>query len=431
MQRLLHELRHFRSYPHNMRVMLLTNMTYALVLPVLDIFVAAYVMGKSQDVRLVITYQLAVFAGIPAMFFVNGFILQHINIKRLYSLGMVLSGAAVAALMMLGSLDLAGVAAVGLLMGLAAGVVWANRMYMVLSVTNDANRNYYYGVENFFFIITSVLVPLAAGWFIEGSMKQGWLGGSREHAYYAITAAVFLLTVVASAVVHTGRFANPPRTKFVYFRFHPLWNWLQVLAGLKGLAQGYIVTAPAMLILQVARGQEGALGTAQAIGGVVSAFMLYAIGRLARPEHRLAIFALGLTLFALGGLTSAVLFNAIGVWLYMICQLAGRPLLDFAYCPIEMQVIETVAAIEKRNQLAYLCNHEFGLFLGRAAGCGLFLLLAVAVPGESSGDFALRYALPIVGAVQLLSVPVARRILKGIAALRAVSPVPCEVASDC
>jgi YQGE family putative transporter len=259
-----------------------------------------------------------------------------------------------------------------------------------------------------------------------GTEKRGWLGGSRDHAYYVLTAVVFLLTVIASVVAHMGQFTNPPRTKFIYFRFHSLWNRLLLLAALKGLAQGYIVTAPAMLIMQVAKGQEGALGTAQAIGGIVSAFTLYIIGRLARPEHRLAIFALGLALFAAGGLSNALLFNAAGVWLYMLCQLAGTPLLDLAYSPIQMQVIETAAALEKRNQFAYVCNHEFGIFLGRATGCALFLLLVVYMPGEPKGEFALRYALLIIGLLQLLSVLVARGILKAIARLRAGSQVSLE-----
>ena len=68
MQKLLREYRHFLSYPRDMRILLLTNLIYALVGPVIDIFVAAYVMRNSRDVRLVDTYQLAVYAGIPFTF---------------------------------------------------------------------------------------------------------------------------------------------------------------------------------------------------------------------------------------------------------------------------------------------------------------------------------------------------------------------------
>ena len=46
------------------------------------------------------------------------------------------------------------------------------------------------------------------------------------------------------------------------------------LAVLKGLAQGYMLTTPAMLIM-VLVGQEGTLGATQAIGGVFTACLLY------------------------------------------------------------------------------------------------------------------------------------------------------------
>ena len=91
MDRFLHEYRHFLSYPHDMRILLLTNLIYAFVLPVIDVFVGAYVMRNSQDVKMVVIYQLAVYTGIPFTFLINGFLLQHINIKRLYSAGMLLS----------------------------------------------------------------------------------------------------------------------------------------------------------------------------------------------------------------------------------------------------------------------------------------------------------------------------------------------------
>ncbi len=93
----------------------------------------------------------------------------------------------------------------------------------------------------------------------------------------------------------------------------------------------------------------------------------------------------------------------------MACLLLSRPLHDIAYFPIQMRVIDMVSAIEKRNQFAYIFNQEFGFFISRFAGCGLFLLLARNV----SDTFALRYALLIVGLLQLLSIGVAKLILKG------------------
>jgi hypothetical protein len=91
---------HFLSYPHDMRSCL-TNLIYAFVLPVIDVFVGAYVMRNSQNVKMVVIYQLAVYTGIPFTFLINGFLLQHINIKRLYSAGMLLSGVSMAVMVSL------------------------------------------------------------------------------------------------------------------------------------------------------------------------------------------------------------------------------------------------------------------------------------------------------------------------------------------
>lgn len=46
MNKLKTEYLFFRQQEHNMKVLLITNLFYALVLPVVEIFVGAYVMRK-------------------------------------------------------------------------------------------------------------------------------------------------------------------------------------------------------------------------------------------------------------------------------------------------------------------------------------------------------------------------------------------------
>ena len=410
MSRITKEFRIFLSYPREMRILLITNLVYALVLPVIDIFVASYVMRNAKDVSLVVTYQLAVYTGIPFTFLINGFLLNRVPIRRLYSLGMLLSGVSMALMMSTSVISLYGIAIAGLLMGMSFGFFWANRDFLALSTTDDTNRNYYYGVETFFYTITYVVVPAVIGWFIESTGTKGWFGGDRNTAYRIVTGVVVALTVVSSVMVHRGTFVNPPPTRFLYLRFHALWYKMLVLAALKGLAQGYFVTAPAMLVMRLV-GQEGTLGTIQAISGIASSLILYIVGRAARPEHRIYIFFCGLSLFLLGTIVNAVLFSAFGVIVFMICLTLARPLHDMAYYPIQMRVIDVLSKIEGRNQFCYIFNHEFGLYLGRFLGCGLFIVTAVFV----SDIMALKYALLVVGIVHMFSFWVARVVLRGVA----------------
>ncbi|MBU6219011.1 MAG: MFS transporter [Bacteroidetes bacterium] len=390
-----------------MRVLLLTNLIYGLVGPIIELFIGAYIMRNSSDISLVVIFQLAVYTGIPLTFMINGFLLNRIKIAWLYSFGMLLSGISMFAMMLLQQLDTMGVFLAGLIMGLSYGFFWANRDFLALNTTNDGTRNYYYGIETFFYTITGILVPLAAGAFIGATDKNGWFGGHVNTAYYILTAIVFVMSTFASILVHRGEFVNPKRAPFLFIKFDRIWNKMLGLASLKGLAQGYIVTAPTMLILSLV-GKEGSLGLIQGIAAAVSAILLYVLGRVTEPKHRLLIYGIGCLLFMFGALLNASLYSALGVILFMMCLLFARPLLDIAYFPIQLKVIDFVAEKEKRNEFSYIFNHELGLYLGRLFGCGLFIVLARYV----SEYAALRYALLVIAVLHALGWFMAKSILK-------------------
>ena len=408
MNKLLNEFRVFLSYPRDMRVLLITNAIYSLVMPVIELFIGAYVMRNSHDVKMVVAYQLAVYTGIPITFLINGWLLKILPIRQLYVVGMLMSGVSMTVMMSLGHLTLGGLILAGILMGMSFGFYWSNRDFLALSSSNDSNRNYYYGFETFCATISSIAVPFVVGAFIASVTENHWLGGVADTAYQIVTGVVFLLAILASAVILRGNFQNPPKTRFIYFRYHPLWHKMLLLAMLKGIVAGYIVTAPAMLIMKLVGG-EGTLGTILSVGGILSAVLLYIIGRTTTPAHRVAIIAVGAILFAAATIPNAVLFDKTGVYLFMGLMLIARPLQDIAYFTIQMLVIDTVAEMEKRNKYAYIFNQEFGFFVGRLLGCGFFILLAWKI----SDTFALRYALLFIGAVQLLSIVIAKTLIKG------------------
>ena len=402
LKKLRTELGHFKSQSHNFQILILTNMVYALVLPVIDIFVAAYIMRNSSDTSKVVIYQLAIYTGIPLTFLLNGFLLKHFNIRKLYSAGMMLSGVSMIIMMSLKTLDLTGIGIAGITMGLSFGLYWSNRDYLALAITNDKNRNYYYGLETFIYTIIAIAIPATIGWFI-----QSKTGETDKHtAYLIITGIVFLITITASIVCFRGNFENPTQKKYIFFKFHSLWYKLLSLATFKGLAQGFLVTAPAMLIFKLL-GEEGALGKAQSIGAVLAAIIIYLLGRFSKPSDRIKIFTAGLVLFALGACLNGFLYNKTGVIVFLLLLLIAQPLMDLAYFPIQLKVIDIVSRIEKRGEFTYILNHEAGLYLGRLFGAGTFLVLYYSI----SEDFALRYAIGIIALLQLCSIFISKKII--------------------
>jgi YQGE family putative transporter len=396
----------FKQQPRQMRMLLLTNMIYVLVIPITELFLSAYIIRSSQDFSLVMVYQLAQGTGIPLTFMLNGFLLKHFPIARLYAAGMILSAFSMGVMMLLKNLTIVGIAGTGLMMGMAYGLFWANRVFLSLTTTNDKNRNYFYGLEALFFTFASIVMPLTAGYLIASTRELGWLGGKTENAYYLLTGIVLLLTIVSSMFINRGKFVNPENAKFVYFKFHRLWRKMLLMASLKGVAQGFVISAPVMLIMKLV-GAEGSIGSIQSIGSVLSAGMLYVLGRAAKPKHRQKILAAGLVLFVIGSFINMTFYNAAGAIFFVGCLVFARPLLDLAYFPVQLGVIECVSAKEKRNQFAYIFSHEVGIYLGRVFGCLLFIFAA----RNLSEDIALRYVLFAVAVLQLFSIVVVKAIL--------------------
>lgn len=394
-----------KDFSRSTKILILTNLIYAFVMPVIDIFVASYIMRNSNDPSKVMLYQLAIYTGIPITFYINGYLLNKINIKKLFSLGMMLSGVSMVFMMSLKEINYFGLISAGLIMGMSFGLYWANRDYLVLATTTDKTRNFYYGLDTFFYTLTAVIVPVIIGWYLMNGNENTNAG--INSGYKVVTGAVFVFTIIASIVFHFGTYEKPKNEKFLYFKFHKLWNKMLQMALLKGLAQGFIVTAPAILMMKFFA-SEGALGLAQSVGAVIAAVVMLLLGKFTSPKHRLVLFSIGLILFFLASFFNSLMFNPTGVILFIFLLLIARPILDIAYFPIQLKVIDILSELENRNEFAYILNHEFGLYVGRLFGAGTFLAIAFFI----NADIALRYALLIIGIVQLLSILIAKQLLQ-------------------
>jgi len=403
------EYRFFISMPYNMRVLLITNMLYALVLPVVEIFMAAYIMRSFSETSYVAIFQIAMYTGIIITSFANGFLLKHFKVAHLYSFGILLSGLAMAGMMFVKDISLVGLIISGTLIGASSGFFWTNRYLMALNTTSDDNRNYFFGLESFFFTVSNIIIPLAIGALLVSIDGKQFFGITFNifSGYRIVTLIVFAITILACFSLAHGKFKNPEQKQFLFFRFDRLWNKQILLAALKGLVQGFLVTAPAMLIMRYV-GSEGSLGLIQGISGGLTAILIYLLGRFAKPKHRILIFGIGISIFLFGTIANSLALSMTGVIVFVLCKVFFQPMHDLAYYPIMMKVIDVVSKRENRNQYAYILNHELGLYAGRVAGLGLFIFLALYV----SETFALRYSLVIVAVIQMLSILLAKNIMK-------------------
>ena len=102
-----------------------------------------------------------------------------------------------------------------------------------------------------------------------------------------------------------------------------------------------------MLVMTLV-GNESTLGTLQSVSAIVSAVLLYLLGRFASARHRVLIFSSGLLLFALGGVQRRALFGDGRDRIHAVL-VHGAPLMDLGYFPIQLRVIDYVSRKENRN----------------------------------------------------------------------------------
>lgn len=408
MNGLIGEFKFFLSQPRNIKTLLVTNLLFAMVLPVIEIFAGAYIMRNTGSPSFVVKYQLCMYVGVVLAALVNGLLLKYLKSAFVYGFGIIISAISLMAMMSISNVNIEILCLAGFLIGLSTGFFWTNRYLLTLYSTDDSNRNYFFGCESFFFSLWNIVIPLVIGAFL-AAVEAGRIFGDLtvNGGYKVITAAALFISVLACIALSQGRFKNPESKKFFYFRFHELWVKMLSLAGLKGMVQGFLVTAPAILVMKFL-GSEGSLGLIQGIGGALTAILVYILGRVARPQDRIKIFGFGLLIFFIGTLANGIMFSAFGVIIFVLCKVFFQPLHDLAYYPIMMKAIDVVSEIEKRDGYTYIMSHEIGLFFGRAFGMVLFILMASLI----SEDFALRFALVVVGALQMLSLPLAKNIIK-------------------
>jgi YQGE family putative transporter len=394
------EWKHFLEFSRNARILTYVSSLFALAWPIFTLFMAAFVMRKTGDVVQVVVFQLSWLTGVPIAAYSAAPLLRRFKSSTLYSAGMLISAASLVILTGVRVTNLATVVGAGFAYGLSNGLLWANRNLLVLENTTDGNRNYFFGIEYFVQMVCGVLTPAAAGYFIEGFRNP-------VAAYRWIAAAVLVVAAVCAFILSRGAFTVQRLSVAVPIRFDAVWTLFCGLAFFKGVTHMFAAILPVMLVARVLKSAEGTLGLIQSIGTLATAAFLYWIGRQAKPEHRLKVWAGGAVLYFIGTAVNAWSFTPSGTIVCMGCLLLAQPTMEMVFSTIQMAVIDREARRQPGSAYAYLCAFEAAIYTGRLASGALFLGTAVVL----SGDIALRYGMLAIGVSQFLALPVASALL--------------------
>ena len=115
------ELTFFKSQPLNIRTLLVTNMLYALILPIIEIFVGAYIMRNTGSPSYVVIYQLCMYIGVVSTSVLNGALLKVFKVNLLYMFGIILSAISLMVMMFVESIGIVELGIAGFILGASTG----------------------------------------------------------------------------------------------------------------------------------------------------------------------------------------------------------------------------------------------------------------------------------------------------------------------
>ncbi len=387
------ELTHIHALSRDMKHMLVSYACYLAAYPLLATFMNAYLWRTGGDLWGIILYNTGWIVGLPIGFYLNGIILHHVHLLRVYFMGLLLQAVIPLCIVFLPFHSLQSILLYGLAYGLGSGLFWGNKSYIDQQITRGTNRLYYNSLGSIADMLANILVPATIGWSIE---YINHFADSASFLSYKLTMLVaFVLLVIAGSVVQSlhvhevsiqGMLVRRPSKRWWFTRFFDLIHNIQV----------GVTLILANVVILVLVGSEGALGTVQTITAALSSLMLYVIGRKATHEASWKLVAIGSLCFFAGTLLLAANFAWIGAVAYSVVITIAWAIQWPPATSVIMDVLDH-EEVDPSKQYAYICDSELFYNIGRGIGIGIAVVLLLRF-GQAT---TLRFTPFIVGIIQL------------------------------
>ena len=395
MKFLLAEFAFFQSQNRNIRTLLMAMSLFFLTIPVQNAFSCAYILRQTHSVKTMIFFLMALYSAVPVASWINGLWMSRWGAERLFAFGVGLTGISMFALSLVNPSSLLAVSLVGASTGVSIGFVWVSHNYLVFISTTDESRNYFQSVELASLTFCIMIASFSVGWFVSRV-------GTPETSYLIVKVIALLLTMTSAALILRNRSPLPPHPAFVFVHYTPLAWKLFRFAFLHGLTQLFALCLPVLLVFCVIKENEFLLGKIQSLGALVAGLLLYMVGRLARPRHRIWLFMTSAIMYAIGACVNAV-FQTLGSALFLIMALLFfAPLMDIAYTTLFLRAADKVALQEGRNRFTYIFVQEVFFYFGRLITLGMFLIAI-----RFSVEKLITVVTPILTLIHLFSIPMA------------------------
>lgn len=405
------ELSHLKKLSPDVRKLLFSYIFFTAAYPLLSLFINAYLWRSGDSLDLIIAYNLFFSLGLPIGFVINGLLLRHINIKTLYPIGALSQGLVALLVVFMPSGSVATLSFYGLLYGMGSALYWGNSNFLQQTLTTSDVRLYFRSLQSLAFLIFNTITPFLAGLLISFGPISGLY--ELETGYQIVMVIAMILLTLCGYVVYSSKINDLVRPKLFIEKSNKYWNMNRAFVAINDLFIGVYSFLPSILLLSYA-GNEGVLGSVQALGALLTVVVIYLIGRKLNEKYYFKILVSSWLLLFVGSLFLALDLNWFTVIAFLLVASIAYELKYVASWPVMMDLIDDETGKDPLLKYAYLTDNEIFFNLGRIVAVNIFVVLLVLF----SEEVALSYASLIIVMIMLLSLLLVKKILQ-----REVAPV--------
>lgn len=388
-QRILREKSHFFGMPASARLLTLSYQLRNIAYPLLSVFTGAFIWRTNNDAVALILYYMGNFLALPLMFVLNRRLLHVLSLRRLYLIGTLISGLGPILVIFHRWQHPMTYLAYGCIYGIGAGLYWANRNFLTIRHTKSTFRSYFTGLQFTLGTISSMIVPVAAGWLIVLT----------PYGYQILAITAFIILIGSGLVMKNGVFEQPDISR----THRPLsahWHTARLLSFAIGCVDSVIYILPTVLILH-AIGNEAVLGMVSGAVSLLSAMASYIVGRKYRHSQYAFAFVAAALGFALSGIPLFFGLSVFAVSWYLLLANLSDSVVWIVNEPVIMDMMDDEVKRSKTTLARLITEREWYINAGRISVLLLFLAAWIVFPSRAfafiatvSGILTLAAALP-------------------------------------
>ncbi len=380
------EISHFKKLTFKARELIFSSLFYGAAAALIGVFIGAYIFRQTNDPLLVSLYYVGAFISLYVTFLINGKLLKKIKVNHLYGFGLICMGLAPFILVSIPSVPIYLIPLIGALDGFGGGFYWSNRNYLEIDATEDADRDYFFGVITASTTFLAIIFPFLGGIILTYGNNLIF----QIPSYQLLMGIGFMIFLVGALVIQNTEFHQPQIGNLFLGKASKSWNRIRLFTFFFNFKLAIETVAFGLIVLAIAK-TEFSLGLFQSLSAVFSAIFIYIFGRNIKIEKRIILMLIGILFITTSNMILVLFFSIPALIVFTILNKVGDPISSNIMGAIVYKGIED-STEHYGEKYRYICDLELFHNLGRLVAIALFVLF-IFVMGVDQG---LRFAPAII-----------------------------------